>query len=224
MDEEVYRNSLRQSKTRALARHMLISHNKEVFDYANSVIPGITSVDGITEANKWSDRSKPVVSILTSLINKFAVNNGVYPNRILTTRDIWADIQANTEVQSMMGEMGRKVLTPETLLELIGLQGDDIPPVKVMRTIASYNPGGVGGAEVDNVNVVGNNIYLFYADDNPSLDDISALKTLNLAGDDMYSTVETYRDEDISTEWLRVRGHHKVVFAAPSAMMRMQIA
>lgn len=30
----------------------------------------------------------------------------------------------------------------------------------------------------------------------------------------MYSTVETYRDEDISTEWLRVRGHHKVVFAA----------
>ena len=112
---------------------MLISHNKEVFDYANSVIPGITSVDGITEANKWSDRTKPVVSILTSLINKFAVNNGVYPNRILTTRDVWADIQANTEVQTMMGEMGRKVLTPETLLELIGLQGDDIPPVRVMR-------------------------------------------------------------------------------------------
>ena len=197
-------------------RELLGAVDEEV--YRNSL------VDGITEANKWSDRSKPVVSILTSLINKFAVNNGVYPNRILTTRDIWADIQANTEVQSMMGEMGRKVLTPETLLELIGLQGDDIPPVKVMRTIASYNPGGVGGAEVDNVNVVGNNIYLFYADDNPSLDDISALKTLNLAGDDMYSTVETYRDEDISTEWLRVRGHHKVVFAAPSAMMRMQIA
>ena len=118
VDEEVYRNSLRQSKTRALARHMLISHNKEVFDYANSVIPGITSVDGITEANKWSDRSKPVVSILTSLINKFAVNNGVYPNRILTTRDIWADIQANTEVQSMMGEMGRKVLTPVSYTHL----------------------------------------------------------------------------------------------------------
>ena len=122
VDAEVYRTSLRQAKTRALARRMLISHNKEVFDYANSVIPGITSVDGITEANKWSDRTKPVVSILTSLINKFAVNNGVYPNRILTTRDVWADIQANTEVQTMMGEMGRKVLTPETLLELIGLQ------------------------------------------------------------------------------------------------------
>ena len=118
----------------------------------------------------------------------------------------------------------RNALNRETLLELIGLQGDDIPPVRVMRTIASYNPGGTGGAEVDNVNIVGSNIYLFYADDNPSLDDISALKTLNLAGDDMYSTVETYRDEDISTEWLRVRGHHKVVFAAPSAMMRMQIA
>lgn len=161
VDAEVYRTSLRQAKTRALARRMLISHNKEVFDYANSVIPGITSVDGITEANKWSDRTKPVVSILTSLINKFAVNNGVYPNRILTTRDVWADIQANTEVQTMMGEMGRKVLTPETLLELIGLQGDDIPPVRVMRTIASYNPGGTGGAEVDNVNIVGSNIYLF---------------------------------------------------------------
>ena len=36
-------------------------------------------MDGITEANKWSDRTKPVVSILTSLINKFAVNNGVGP-------------------------------------------------------------------------------------------------------------------------------------------------
>lgn len=34
----------------------------------------------------------------------------------------------------------------------------------------------------------------------------------------MYSTVETYRDDDISTEWLRIKGHHKVVFSAPSCM------
>lgn len=32
VDAEVYRTSLRQAKTRALARRMLISHNKEVFD------------------------------------------------------------------------------------------------------------------------------------------------------------------------------------------------
>ena len=60
---------------------------------------------------------------------------------------------------------------------------------------------------------------LFY---NPEIYD--AVKEDVYKRQDMYSTVETYRDEDISTEWLRVRGQHKVVFAAPSAMMRMQIA
>ena len=224
IDQEVYRNSLRQAKTQGLARRMLISHNKEVFEYANSVIPGITSVGAITEANKWSNTDLPLVDVLTGMADKFALNNGVYPNRILTTRDIWRMIKANKQVQSEMGELNRKTLTPDILLELIGLQGDDVPPVKVMRSIASYNPGGVAGAEVDNVSVVGSNFYLFYADDNPSTSDITALKTLNIAGDDMYSTVEVGRNDDISTEWLRVKGHHKVVFAAPSCMMRMQIA
>lgn len=224
VDQEVYRTSLRQAKTRGLARRMLISHNKEVFDYANRVIPGITEVGNISEANKWSNTDLPLVDVLTQMANQFATNNGVHPNRILTTRDIWRYIKANKQVQSEMGELNRKVLTPDILMELIDLQGDDVPPVKVMRSIASYNPGGVAGAEVDNVSIVGNNFYMFYADDNPSPFDITALKTLNIAGDDMYSTVETYRDEDISTEWLRVKGHHKVVFSAPSCMMRMAIA
>lgn len=140
---------------------MLISHNKEVFDYANSVIPGITSVDGITEANKWSDRSKPVVSILTSLINKFAVNNGVYPNRILTTRDIWADIQANTEVQSMMGEMAARSSRRRRSWSSSACRATTS---RRSRSCAPSPPTireEWAGAEVDNVNVVGNNIYLF---------------------------------------------------------------
>lgn len=224
VDQEVYRTSLRQAKTRGLARRMLISHNKEVFDYANRVIPSITKVGNISEANTWSNTDLPLVDVLTQMANKFANNNGVHPNRILTTRDIWRYIKANKQVQSEMGELNRKVLTPDILLELIDLQGDDVPPVKVMRSIASYNPGGVAGEEVDNASIVGNNFYMFYADDNPSQFDITAMKTLNIAGDDMYSTVETYRDDDISTEWLRIKGHHKVVFAAPSCMMRMQIA
>lgn len=224
VDQEAYRTSLRQAKTQSLARRMLISHNKEVFDYANKIIPGITQVDNINEANKWSNTDLPLVDVLTRMADKFALNNGVYPNRILTTRGIWRMIKANKQMQSEMGELNRKTLTPEILLEIIGLQGDDVPPVKVMRSIASYNPGGAAGAEVDNVSVVGSNFYLFYADDNPSPSDITALKTLNIAGDDMYSTVETGRDDDISTEWLRIKGHHKVVFSAPSCMMRMQIA
>ena len=224
IDQEVYRNSLRQAKTRGLARRMLISHNKEVFDYANSIIPSITKVGDTNEANKWTNLDLPLADILKKMAKKFANNNGVYPNRILTTGDIWDLIEANKQVQYKMGEGSPKVLTQDKFLDFIGLKGDDIPPVKIMRSIASYNPGGVAGAEVDNVSIVGSNFYLFYADDDPSPSDITALKTLNIAGDDMYSTVETYRDDDISTEWLRIKGHHKVVFSAPSCMMRMQIA
>lgn len=224
VDQEVYRASLRQSKTMGLARRMLISHNKEVFEYANKIIPGITKVGNISAANVWSNTDLPLADVLTTLADKFATNNGVYPNRILTTRDIWRMIKANKQIQSEMGELNRKVLNPSDLLEIIGLQGDDIPPVKIMRSIAAYNPGGVAGAEVDNVSIVGSNFYMYYADDNPSTSDITALKTLNIAGDDMYSTVETGREDDISTEWLRIKGHHKVVFAAPSCMMRLNIA
>lgn len=223
VDMEVWRGAMRQAKTRALARRILISHNRDVFDQANRLIPGITSVAGGTDINKWSDSSTPLATILETMVNQFARNNGVYPNRILTTRDIWSKIKANKEIQSLMGEVGRKVLNPEDLLEFIGLKGDDIPEVKVMRTIASYNPGGIDGAEVDNVDIIGNNFYLFYADDNPSMDDISALKTLNLAGDDMFSTVETYRDEDIRTEWTRITANKQIVFAAPSCMMRVNV-
>lgn len=224
IDQEVYRTSLRQSKTQGLARRMLISHNKEVFDYANRVIPGITQVDNISEANKWSNLDLPLADVLKKMVKKFAKNNGVYPNRILTTGDIWDMAEANKQIQYKMGEGSPKVLTPDKFLDFIGLKGDDIPPVKIMRSIAAYNPGGVAGAEVDNISIVGSNFYLFFADDDPSPSDITALKTLNIAGDDMYSTVETSRDDDISTEWLRIKGHHKVVFSAPSCMMRMQIA
>lgn len=195
-----------------------------MFDYANSIIPSITKVGDTNEANKWTNLDLPLADILKKMAKQFARNNGVYPNRILTTGDIWDLVEANKQIQYKMGEGSPKVLTQDKFLDFIGLKGDDIPPVKIMRSIASYNPGGVAGAEVDNVSIVGSNFYLFYADDDPSPFDITALKTLNIAGDDMYSTVETYRDDDISTEWLRIKGHHKVVFSAPSCMMRMQIA
>lgn len=225
VDQEVFRTGLRQAKVQTLAKRMLISHNKEVFDYANRVIPAMTKVGSISNADKWSSADLPLVDVLSKMVDQFALNNGVYPNRILTTRDIWTIIKNNKQVQAEMGEMGCKALTPAILLELMGLQGDDIPPVQVMRSIAAYNTGGAGNKkETDNVSILGDNFYLFYADDNPSLSDITAMKTLNIAGDDMYSTVEMSRDENISTEWLRIRGHHKVVFAAPSCMMRVQVS
>ena len=94
---------------------------------------------------------------------QFARNNGVYPNRILTTGDIWDLVEANKQIQYKMGQGSPKVLTQDKFLDFIGLKGDDIPPVKIMRSLASYNPGGVAGAEVDNVSIVGSNFYLFYA-------------------------------------------------------------
>lgn len=104
IDQEVYRNSLRQAKTRGLARRMLISHNKEVFDYANSIIPSITKVGDTNEANKWTNLDLPLADILKKMAKKFANNNGVYPNRILTTGDIWDLIEANKQIQYKMGE------------------------------------------------------------------------------------------------------------------------
>lgn len=69
IDQEVYRNSLRQAKTRGLARRMLISHNKEVFDYANSIIPSITKVGDTNEANKWTNLDLPLADILKRWLN-----------------------------------------------------------------------------------------------------------------------------------------------------------
>ena len=117
IDQEVYRNSLRQAKTRGLARRMLISHNKEVFDYANSIIPSITKVGDTNEANKWTNLDLPLADILKKMAKQFARNNGVYPNRILTTGDIWDLVEANKQIQYKMGEGSPKVLTQDKFLD-----------------------------------------------------------------------------------------------------------
>ena len=150
IDQEVYRNSLRQAKTRGLARRMLISHNKEVFDYANSIIPSITKVGDTNEANKWTNLDLPLADILKKMAKQFARNNGVYPNRILTTGDIWDLVEANKQIQYKMGEGSPKVLTQDKFLDFIGLKGDDIPPVRdhaLHRLLQSRRRGGSRGGQ-----------------------------------------------------------------------------
>ena len=55
------------------ARLSLIHIYKEVFDYANSIIPSITKVGDTNEANKWTNLDLPLADILKKMAKQLSL-------------------------------------------------------------------------------------------------------------------------------------------------------
>lgn len=221
---EAYKSVLRQQKICSLLDKMRRSYQMETFEVANREIPLTTAVDGITDIGKWGNNSVDARKQLKLLIRRFALLNGVYPNRILSGEEAWDILGFNESMKDAIRYNSVNELEPDHLRKMLGYTKAG-RQLDIMSSIQPYNTAPAGSADdTPNLDMLGNSFYMFWASDEPTVFDISAMKTLALPKGDLISSVETKYDDDHYTEWSRVNMCKQTVVTAPTCMIRIAVS
>ena len=162
--------------------------------------------------------SSTPISTLRSAINTFASKNGFLPNRMIICQSMWADLLANEEVTDLMENERAKTLTGEGLAAALGYA--DVPgaSLKVMRPIIPVTKGGT------TADLIAGEMLVYFASDDATINDRSAVKCLTTAGGDYFSAVKSRRNDDIHADVLELISYNTHVIAAADSILRFNKA
>jgi len=180
--------NLQEAKIRNLVGAAVHSHEKKVFDAIKAAKTATGSV-GV-----WSNpaNNDPVAEI-DSQIEAIAIATGRMPNRIAFGIGAWRFFRQHS-----------KVIARQPGAQLIGLQPDSAgglflnPEMEIRIGILSADAAKFGAAK--NVgNIVGAEVFIFYADDTPNQYDPSFAKTFTTSPG-MVDAVREYRDDRAASD------------------------
>jgi hypothetical protein len=158
------------------------SHEKKVFDAIKAAKAATGSI-GV-----WSNAANDPIDDLDSQIEAIATEIGRMPNRIVFGLGAWRVFRNHAKVISRVAGVTEKgvnagmaasmLLNPSMLIE-VGVLSADTTKM---------------GAGKNAVNIVGGEVFLFFADDNPTQYDPSFAKTFSVDSG-MIDSVREYREE-----------------------------
>lgn len=219
-----YIDVLRQQKICSLLDKMRRSYQLKTFEVINREIPLTTTLGEMTDIGKWGNNSVDARKQLKELTRRFALLNGVYPNRILCGEEAWDILASNESIKDAVRYNSVNELEPDHLRKLLGYTKAG-RQLDIMSSIQPYNTAPAGSADdTPNLDMLGNSLYMFWASDEPTVFDISAVKTLALPDGDLISSVETKYDDEHYTEWSRVNMCKQTVVTAPTCMIRIAVS
>ena len=179
--------SLQESKIRNLVGACSTSHEKKVFD-AIKAAKAATGGIGV-----WSSESNDPIEELDAQIEAIATATGRMPNRIAFGIGAWRVFRNHA-----------KVIARQPGAELIGLRADQAarmmlnPEIEIRVGILSADTTKFGATK-NATNIVGAEVFLFYASDSPDQYDASFAKTFaTKAG--MVDAVREYRDDRAASD------------------------
>jgi len=180
--------NLQEAKVRNLVGASMHSHEKRVFDAIKAAKAATGSI-GV-----WSNpANNDPVNDIDSQIEAIALATGNMPNRIAFGIGAWRLFRQHS-----------KVIARQPGATLIGLQPDQAgglflnPNMRIEIGILSADAAKVGAAK--NVsNIVGAEVFIFYADDAPNQYDASFAKTFTTAPG-MVDAVREYRDDRAASD------------------------
>lgn len=178
---------LQQSKIRNLVGACHLSHEKKVFD-AVKAAKAATGAIGV-----WSNASNDPVADIDAEIEAMAIATGRMPNRIIFGLGAWrvfrnhALVKARQPGADLIGvtaeQAVRMTLNPEMQLRVGVLSADTTK----------------FGAAKNAVNIVGGEVFIFYASDQPDQYDASFAKTFATSAG-MIESVREYREEGAASD------------------------
>lgn len=225
-DKREAANQIAQSRIGSLLGTYRTSMIASGFEQIRAGVTATTSSGDRSTIGSWSGSSADPMADLREMFRAFAVNNGIYPNRILFGRSAWDTMANNSAMLDLVTYNDAKVLTPELLVKLLDIT-DDVAgnEVQIMRTIipaAANRPGpGVAFSASD---LIGDEVWITYAQDAQDIGDPSGLKTLSMAGEDMVETVKDYYVEQDHATWYEVAMAWQTVVTAPTAVIRVTVS
>jgi len=200
---------IRKSKVLKVLASMRRSHIKSILDTIRGGTTAIKKTYGGAVGTPIADLKKTIAN--------FELVNGVLPNRLLISTAAWNIIETCDEVRDYIEHNNVKALTRKLLAKALGYDDMDanIDIRKCQIPVAKSK-----GAK--NVDLLGSELILFYADSMPSTNDISAVKTL-VAGGSYNLDVSSKYDDELDAEFHRCKIYSKIVLGAPSCMSRWVI-
>ena len=155
--------SLEQAKTRVLLGAAARSHNNKVFAKINAAVAA--------EANlgEWSNADIDPVAQIDKLIGDMAIATGMMPNRLILDIAAWLTFRDHPKIKSRLSGI-QVAVSPEQAV------GFFAAPLQI-RIGAMPKDANKEGKSKSNVSITANQVYLFYASQNPDVYDPSFAKT-----------------------------------------------
>lgn len=179
--------TLQESKISNLLDVAYTSHEKKVFDLIKAAKAATGSI-GV-----WTTDTNDPIDELDSQIEAIAIATGRMPNRIVMGIGAWRIFRNHPLVRSRQPGADLIGVTAEQAVRMT------INPQMELRIgVLSADANKVGAAK-STANIVGGEVFLFYASESPNLYDPSFAKTFaTQAG--MVDAVKEYRDESCASD------------------------
>ena len=203
--------NLQQAKVRNLIGATTLSHEKKVFDIVKAA-KAATGGIGV-----WSSAANDPVDEIDGQIEAIATATGRMPNRIVFGLGAWrifrnhakvVDRQPGAELVGLTHEQAmRMLLNPQMRME-VGLLSADTTKF---------------GKAKNAMNIVGGEVFIFYADDNPDQYDPSFAKTFTTTSG-MVDAVREYRDDTAASDVPYVDWSEDIQVTAPQTGRRITLS
>lgn len=179
-----------------------------------------------TATADWSGVDSRIISNLRDIITDFMNTGGIIPNRILMGKEAFDILSKSPEVLDRLSFAPTKTLTPEFLMEMIGLTALGVSDMKFIISnvpVGINNPG--PGVPFVGKDVVGKEMWLSYVDDAGLINgDLSGARTFSRAGADMIDNMRSYRDDTLACTVYEAAADRLFEVTCPYAIKRFNIA
>ncbi len=182
--------ALEQMKTRTLLTAIQLSYEVKLW---TAIKAGLAATGGI---GVWSNaaNNNPITEI-DALILDIAVKTGQMPNRIAMGIQAWAYVRSHSKVLARFPGASKVGVTYGDFASLL-LN----PAIELQVGVLSSNAKKVGATQ-DNENIVGAEVFIFYASQNPDTFDASFAKVFQ-GGRGGVDSIKMYRAENCASDVL----------------------
>lgn len=218
----------KQAKVENLINRGLISYDKRVLDMLEATVTPTTAITDLQTYNAMEDigqwlsgAADPFVQ-LKALRLWFKARTGLSINKMAFGATAWEALANNPLMRDHIKYNSIDELTPELLLRGLRLD-NDMSTDNVLVVEDGYNAALPGG-EMDARLLMGNDVWLFYSQDTPSLYDPSFAKCFNTAGSGFVSQVQSILIPNNHVESSEVVWMDDIKVTAPLSGMRIKIS
>lgn len=199
---------LQQSKVRSVLSSAMLSHEKDLFTYLNATVTA--------EAGKgtWNSSTDPIEQLDEQLVG-IETALGRRPNRVLISTSAWQILRNNAKTQARF-KSGFASITRDMISNVL------IFPVEIQIGGLIYNSA-KPGATASKSRIAGSDVWLFFASQNPDMEDPSFAKTFT-TGRGGLTSVRTYREEQSRSDIVAVDWNREFSVTNTEAVKRLTVA
>ena len=156
-------------------------------------------------------------------IDRMETQAGIKPNRILIPSKKWDVLGASPAILDAITYNSARELTVDLFKQLLGVHAADDLQVMVANVSVGKDEAGPS-VEFEGTNLLGDDVWLTYAQEGMAVGDFSGLKVLSAGGDAYAENVESYYERGIHTTWYEINMKHTYAVTAPPCVSRLTIS